>query len=58
MARADRLYEQLLGEAREFIGLQIRSFTSMLETQDPHKITEARTQLVQLLDRIEGDSYL
>jgi molecular chaperone HscC len=58
LARADRLYEQLLGQAREFLGQQITVFTSILERQDPQPIKQARIDLGRLLDQIESDSYL
>ena len=58
LARADRLYEQLLGQTRDFLGQQIGVFTALLERQEPHQIKQARDDLGQLLDQIEGDSYL
>ena len=58
LARADRLYEQLLGQAREFLGQQIAIFTSILDRQDPQPIKQARIDLGELLDQIESDSYL
>jgi molecular chaperone HscC len=58
LARADRLYEQLLGQTRDFLGQQIGVFTALLERQEPHQIKQAREDLGQLLDQIEGDSYL
>jgi hypothetical protein len=33
-------------------------FTALLERQEPHQIKQARDDLGQLLDQIEGDSYL
>ena len=45
LARADRLYEQLLGQARDFLGQQIGVFTSILERQDPQQIKQARDDL-------------
>jgi molecular chaperone HscC len=58
LARADRLYEQTLGHAREFLGQQIALFTAVLEQQDPQQIKHARADLGRLLDQIESDSYL
>jgi molecular chaperone HscC len=58
MARADRLYEQMLGQAREFLGQQIAIFSSVLDRQDPQQIKQARADLGELLDQVESDSYL
>jgi molecular chaperone HscC len=58
LARADRLYEQLLGSARDFLGQQIGVFASILDRQDPQQIKQARADLTQLLDQIESDAYL
>jgi molecular chaperone HscC len=58
MARANRCYEESLGEQRAFIGDQIREFESVLDRQDPRDIEYARTKLTQVLDRFEGETWL
>ena len=53
IARADRLFAELLGEARTHIAAALTTFLGAIETQDPHHIETARANLVQLLDAIE-----
>ncbi len=57
-ARADRMYEQLLGDARQYLGVQIAAFHAALDTQDPARAREARAALGQLLKHFEDESYL
>lgn len=58
MARAERLYEELLSEHRDFVGKQITHFEAILERQDPEEIAEARRRLSELLNQLEGAPYL
>ena len=58
LARAERLYEELLGELRSFLGEQISVFESVLARQDPEEIEETRGRLTMLLNEIEGEPYL
>ena len=58
MARAERCYENAVGEERDYIGKLISSFSQVLERQDPTECEEARVQLHNLLNSIEGESYL
>lgn len=51
--RADRLYEQLLGEEREQTGRLLGQFKAILETQDTVAIGKARLDFGQALDSIE-----
>jgi molecular chaperone HscC len=58
VARADRLYEELLGDAREFLAQHILAFQSVLERQDQHASREARATLERVLDRLDDRSRL
>ena len=58
LARAERLYEELLGELRALVGDQISTFESILSRQDPREIEDARESLTFLLNEIEGEPYL
>ncbi len=58
IAQADRLYEQSLGDVRHFLAQQIAQFQATLETQDPDLIRHARSHLRELLQQIEGESFL
>ena len=52
MARAERCYEDHIGEARQAIGHWITQFAGALDTQDPRRIAEARELLAAQLDEI------
>jgi molecular chaperone HscC len=54
MARAERLYQQLLGGSRDRIGEAIATFQFVLNQQDADPIREARIQMKHLLDQMEG----
>jgi molecular chaperone HscC len=58
IARAERLYEELLGDLRALLGEQITVFEAILARQDPREIEEAREGLTLLLNEIEGEPYL
>ncbi|WP_414440648.1 molecular chaperone HscC [Burkholderia sp. 22PA0106] len=53
LARADRLFQELLGDPRHFIGQQIVTFQSVLETQDPETIVQAQAALKRVLEHFE-----
>ncbi len=57
IASAERLFQQLLGEARDHVGQAIARFEAALDTQDDRRIREAQSGLHQLLRAIEQDSY-
>ncbi|KJV37380.1 Hsp70 family protein [Luteibacter yeojuensis] len=57
LARAERLYEQLLGEAREHVGQMIARFEQVLATQDPRLIARDAAQFRDALKAVESDSY-
>lgn len=58
LARANRCYEENLGDMRQDIGQWIGTFEKILEQQNPREIAEARGQLQQLLDRVDGETFL
>ena len=58
LARADRLYEQSLGDQRHFLSQVIARYQAVLETQDSHLIRKEHVQLNQTLDQIEQESLL
>jgi len=53
-ARLARLYEQQLGDVRDWVGRQIGAFDDVLARQDPREIAHAREQLSRQLDDLEG----
>jgi molecular chaperone HscC len=58
MARAERIYQQLRGEVREWLAQQILQFEAALATQDKRSIAPARERLEAQLDDIERDAHL
>jgi len=51
--RANRLYQQLLGDERDLVGRWINRFLATLERQDPHVIIAERPALAKALDGLE-----
>jgi molecular chaperone HscC len=58
VARADRMYEELLGDAREYLAQNILAFQSVLELQDQAASKEARANLEQVLARLDDRNIL
>lgn len=58
VTRADRLYEQSLGDVRQYLAAHTANFQAALETQDPNTIRQARTAFAEVLKEIESDSFL
>jgi molecular chaperone HscC len=56
--RLARLYEQHLGERREWLGRQLSRFEALVDRQDPREIAHARSELIRVLDQLEGPSWL
>ncbi|MPS70982.1 MAG: molecular chaperone HscC [Novosphingobium sp.] len=54
MARAERCYEDHIGDVRQAIGHWITQFAGALDTQDPRRIADARAMLAARLDEIES----
>lgn len=53
LARAEALYVDLRGPAREELGFGIRNLLGALETQDPAAIEQARIALLHMLEIFE-----
>jgi molecular chaperone HscC len=53
MARAERLYAELIGGAREQVGQALTQFALVLESQDANLIQKNRVQLDSWLDDVE-----
>jgi len=58
LARGERLYQQLRGDAREYLGQWLMHFEQALETQDAHVIEAAVRNFRKLLDDIERQGPL
>ncbi len=54
MARAERLFEESLGDLRQHVSRLLAGFEAVLARQDLREIAKARQELLQGLDRIEG----
>lgn len=53
LARAQRLYEERLGEERSIIGTGITDFLQLMERQDPKEIADFREAFVNWLERMD-----
>lgn len=58
LARAERCYEEFLGDVRAHVGDRTRLFVAALDSQDPRRITDAAADLSGLLDMIEANPPL
>jgi molecular chaperone HscC len=56
LARAERLFEELLGEQRIAVGEWISQFLAALDAGDPRLIGASRALLLQRLDQAEPKS--
>ena len=54
LARAERFYEEHLGEVRRAIGMEIARFESVMDGQNVDEVNEARQRLNAILDEFEG----
>lgn len=57
-ARAERIYEDSIGDRRAYIGDLIRQFEAALESQDDKVVKAARLQFLAVMDELEGATYL
>jgi molecular chaperone HscC len=57
-ARAQRCFEDQLGDRRAYVGRLIALFENALDTQDPRAADQARVDLLRALDEIEGETWL
>lgn len=58
VAQADRLYEQLLGQEREFLAQHVAAFQAVLDKQEPVATRRAREVLEQVMRQLEGGIFL
>jgi len=58
LERAERIFQESLGERREYVGALIGRFAAVLDDQDPRACAEARVELAGVLDQLEGQTYL
>ena len=58
LARADRIYQQLRGDIRQWLGQKTTSFEGVLETQDARQIAQAKRRFQEILDSIENDNRI
>lgn len=58
IARAERCYEDHIGDLRQAIGHWITEFVGALDTQDPRRIADARGFLMERLDELDRVSPL
>jgi molecular chaperone HscC len=58
MARAERLYEEHLGNAREEVGRRISEFRQVLETQDIDAANGFRVGFAEWLEQFESDPFM
>ncbi|WP_175947811.1 molecular chaperone HscC [Burkholderia pyrrocinia] len=56
LARADRVYEELLGEPRRFLAAHVARFQAVLERQAFDEIPRVRRELGAVLDQIDAQS--
>ncbi|HQS96645.1 MAG: molecular chaperone HscC [Novosphingobium sp. 17-62-19] len=58
LARAERCYEEFLGDVRAVVGDRTRMFVTALDSQDPRRIADAAADLSGLLDMLEANPPL
>ncbi|SHG35344.1 molecular chaperone HscC [Massilia sp. CF038] len=58
VAKADRLYEQLLGNDREHLAQYVAHFIAVLEQQDAQATRRAREALEQAMNALDRGSFL
>ncbi|MFZ6653716.1 molecular chaperone HscC [Undibacterium sp. TJN19] len=58
LARADRIYQQVRGDLRNWLGHQIAEFEGVLESQNPRLINPAKSKFSDMLNSVERDSHL
>lgn len=54
LARAERLWEEALGETRDVIAQAAQAFGEALRSQEPARILRVRKRCQGLLDRVEA----
>ncbi|WP_144395347.1 Hsp70 family protein [Pleionea sediminis] len=57
LARGERLYEQNLGELREYIAEVLAKFDNIVDRQNPQEIKKAQIQINEIFDSLEKGSW-
>ncbi len=57
LARAERMYEQSLGDERQYLGQLMAQFESVLDQQDPDVADRARASFERVLDEIADRDF-
>ena len=55
LLRAERMYEESMGDVRRYLDIQIRNFEEILDTRDRGEIEEGREVLKEALKEIEEE---
>lgn len=55
LARLERLYQEVLGERRQYVDELAARFNRALETQDEHLIREVRKGIMEQMEMLESD---
>jgi molecular chaperone HscC len=58
LARAERCWQDHLGENREYVGHLIASFLAAIDSQDLRAVERARAETTAALDALEGPAWL
>ena len=58
VAQADRLYEVLLGDSREYLAQHVAAFQAVLAAQDPVETRRARDTLARIVRQLDAGSPL
>lgn len=58
LARAERLYQQVRGEQREWFAMQILNFEKVLAAQDSRAIEQNRKKFEEVLDYVDHDTFI
>jgi molecular chaperone HscC len=58
LSRANRIFEEALGELRAAVSSRISLFEAVLEKQNPSDVEHARKALEEFLGQIENDRFL
>jgi len=58
MAKVERLYEESLGDKRDYIAGIVSQFESILDTQDTAKIDAYNIEFDRILESLEEDVFI
>ena len=57
LLKAERLYEESIGDTRRLLEYELMKFDKILNSKDKHKIEEARKKLQDILEDVVGDNH-